>query len=151
MTRINVWMLLCVSAASGFVAVPLPHAAAKATFVPAAVAMLSDATATAPPPTVSSNPAGPSVLRRVISLPVTVPRAIWRRCTVDECDVGRPRPLQFLKNLIPKSRPLNTIARAESSAGIYKVERRAGTRVMVLYPNPAQQRAVSTEDALEMF
>ena len=116
-------------------------------------AMLSDVTATASPVAAATPTASvkPSIWRRAIGLPVTVPRAIWRRCTDELCDVGRPRPLQLIRNLIPKKRPLATIAGAESSSGIYKVERREGARVMVLYPFPTQQRAMSTEDAMDMF
>jgi hypothetical protein len=152
MTRI-LSLFAVLGAASAFVATPLPRAGAVAACVPPIAAVMSDATATAPPPAPAAPAASPrpSVWRRAISLPIAVPRAVWRRCTDELCDVGRPRPFQLLKSLIPKRRPLNTLAGAESSSGIYKVERRDGKRVMKLFPLPTLQREVSTEDALSMF
>ena len=95
-----------------------------------------------------------SLARRVVSLPFKPVRALWRRCTDDSCDVGRPRPIAFLKSLIPKQRPLHAAINRECSEGIYKVERRdvdgKKQRVMVLYPLKVQQQC-TVEDAMDMF
>ena len=147
--------LLALSTASASALRAIPTMRARAPVSVSSVAMsataetLMDASATQASPSTS-------IIRRVVSLPVTVPRAIWRRCTEEVCEVGRPRPLQFLKSLIPKRRPLVTVGRNECSVGIYKVERRdvdgAKQRVMVLYPLPRQQQqCASMEDAIEMF
>ena len=87
-------------------------------------------------------------LRKIVNLPV----AIWRRCTPDECTVGRPRPLEFIKSFIPRRRPLARLRIGECSEGVYKVERTAGKRVLKLFPTkPEESCELGMSEALEMF
>ena len=85
----------------------------------------------------------------ILRMPVNMGRAIWQRCTPDECNLGRPRPLEMLKSLIPKRRPAAQLARNECTEGIYKVERRAGERVLKLFPTKREE--CSTADAMEFL
>ena len=89
-------------------------------------------------------------IRQVLRLPLTAAQGVWNRCTPDECNLGRPRPLAFLKSLIPKRRPLSLIAHNECSVGVYKVERRNGKRVIKMFPLQVQEQCTA-EEAFDMF
>ena len=88
-------------------------------------------------------------MRLPVSL-VRLPGAIWQRCTPDECSVGRPRPLQMLKSLLPRRRPLALLRNSECSEGIYKVERQGGKRLLRLFPVVPQEQC-TMEEAMDMF
>ena len=45
---------------------------------------------------------------RVLSLA----RNVWARCTFDSCSVGPPRPIVWIKSLIPRRRPLTRLCAA---------------------------------------
>ena len=90
-------------------------------------------------------------LRKVLGMPVNVVRGVWHRCTPDLCEVGRPRPLEILKSLIPRKRPLARLVHTECSEGTYKVERLGGKRQMKLFPVKPARQECSTEDAMDMF
>ena len=143
-------VLALASGASAFVSPGVPTvrpAVAATTAVLVAPSVIGEA---------ATSESGPqqSLARRVVSLPFKPVRALWRRCTDDSCDVGRPRPIAFIKSLIPKQRPLYAAVKNECSEGIYKVERRdvdgAKQRVMVLYPMKVPQQC-TVEDAMDMF
>ena len=89
-------------------------------------------------------------LRRIVSLPGAAVRSIWQRCTPDSCAVGVPRPIEWVRSLVPQRRPLSRLGHNECSSGVYKVERRESERLIRLYP---VKRAADecTIDAMDMF
>lgn len=78
---------------------------------------------------------------------------VWRRCDDMLCRVGPPRPLLFIKSLIPKKRPLSKLGNNECSQGIYKVERATESkgRTMILAPMPRAKEVCSIEDAMDLM
>jgi hypothetical protein len=80
-----------------------------------------------------------------------MPTGIWRRCNEYACTVGPPRPLQLLRNLIPRRRPLVRLGNNECSIGIYKVMRREGVRHMVLFPLPRAQEECTMDNAMDLM
>ena len=65
--------------------------------------------------------------------------------------MGRPRPLEMLKSLIPRRRALARLSRNECSEGIYKVERLSKQRQIKLYPLPRAKDECTIEEAMDMF
>ena len=86
----------------------------------------------------------------LIGAPWRLVQGVFQRCDSVICNIGRPRPLAWLRVLVPRRRPLLLLSQRECSVGIFKVERRNGQRCMVLQPVKPRQ-ACSIDDALEMF
>ena len=104
----------------------------------------------AAPIRMSTAPRAPSRALGILRAPFTGLAAVWRRCDDFACRVGPPRPIAFIKSLIPKKRPLVQVIANDCTDGIYKVIRQGGERVLVLQPKPAPALC-SVEDAVEFM
>ena len=105
-------------------------------------------------------PAAFAVCRRSIVIAVEAPRSswhsgiigrirsVWAMCDEQLCRVDRPRPIEFVRRLIPKRRPLKQLRMCD--AGVLKVKRTEdGSRQMYYAETPKEE--CNLEEAMDMF
>jgi hypothetical protein len=129
---------------TGFVAVPTPSSSAMLATRPAVRSL--------PEMVIAKRPM--TIARGIVGFPVLAVRsaggiasAVFRRCTEEACNIGRPRPIAFIMSFVPQRRPLAQLRHHECSEGIYKVARVDGERKMILFPLKPKDEC-SVEDAM---
>ena len=115
-------------------AVRTPLPAVRAPVVPVAVAEA--------PPVIGVRPR----LRRALS-------SLWSLCNEEVCTTRSIRPVQFLRRLVPKRRPLSKLGRSLSCAdpGTYKIHRTEGSRMWMYKPAEDVKEECNLDDAMDMF